>query len=138
MADLNLKPPLPKNFCKPGMYTTGYTLLPSPTATTEPRLWSIQQKESSPITQDQMATSTFMQYKEPSFFTETHQIQQPNSPMLSYSLDGPLGISFQHYLDDTSPTSPGRKASLPVKRPFTTDIFLLMSDGRNTLNTSHL
>ena len=52
---------------------------------------------------------------------ETHQILQPNSPLPSYSSDSPLGILFQHYLDDTSPTRPGRKVSLPANRPFTID-----------------
>ena len=88
---LNLKPPSPKTFCRPGVYITGCPLLPSPAPTTELRLGSSQQKESSPITQDQTAASMLMHYKEPSFFTETHWIQQPNSPLPSYSLDGPFG-----------------------------------------------
>ena len=138
MVDPNLKPPSPKSSCVLGVYTTGCPLLPSHTPTTELKLGSSQQKESSPTTQDQTAALTLMQYKEPSSFTETHQIQQLNSPLPSYSLEGPLGISSQYYLANTSPTRPGRKASLPVERPFAIDICLLMRDGQNTLDTSHL
>ena len=57
MADPNLEPPSPKSSCKPEGYITGYPLLPSPTPTTELRLGSSQQKESLPITQDQMVNT---------------------------------------------------------------------------------
>ena len=137
MVDPNLKPPSPKSFCEPGVYITGCPLLPSPTPTTELRLGPSQQNESSPITQDQMAASVLTQYKEPSFFTETHWVQKPNCLLPSYPLDSPLGISSQYYLDNTSPTKPGRKSSLPTKRPFAIDICLLMKDGQNTLDAFH-